>query len=525
MKQRDKSTAQIIHEYGSDVTTYYLIAMLAILPLYYNNGYIDIADAKYKFYRGITIAFLVLAGVICFTAEKVFGRIFKEKVAGKGAEKGDGRKLTSYPIPIILIAAHLLFNMVTWLFSVDRDLSIVGNGSWHMGIISQGLILLAALLVYHYFEDKLLILIAFSIGAGLSSLFIILNGFDIYPLDMGKKFNLFTSTLGQTNWACIYLAVMLGVAMGMFIHEKGLLRRTIVVITQLFIFAGAWEIGSDTILLVMAGEFFVILGICIRERELMKRFSELLITFGISTSVVYLLIYHVFTGKFTFVDEYNDGPNKLLRTGVGFLILAAGILLYMVIYCTKNREWKAGIFKNIYRALVAIGAVLVIGTIAAIVITTNNPEKAGTLSGIGLFNFDVHWGNRRGANWKCAVMAFGRMPFFRQLIGMGQGCYEQYLNSFEDLRVIIESEFGEKALMTAHNEYLNMIVENGILGCFSYIGIIVSSFIIMWKKAAEDKHALMGLIAVTGYVVCSMFCFQHVYGTSFMYMFIAIAMA
>ena len=206
LKQSDKSTVQVIHEYGELITTYYLIIMLAVIPFFYQDGYSDIANAKYKIYRLATTAFVVICGLICYTVET-------------GCLKGSNLKKKPV-LPVIFVATHLISNIVSWIFASNHSMSWAGHGSWHTGLLTQILFLGAMLLTFYYYKDKLLIWIAAGIGAGCTGLLTVLNRFDIYPLNMGNKYPGFISTLGQTNWATMYVACLMGAGIGFYIFEE-----------------------------------------------------------------------------------------------------------------------------------------------------------------------------------------------------------------------------------------------------------------------------------------------------------------
>lgn len=510
MKQKKKTTSQVIHEYGVMITDLYLFAMLLVLPLYKQNGYADIANAKFTLYRILTISFLVLAGGICFLSETISNK---------------GECLKKRPVlPIILVFAHIILNAVSFVFSEDHKVSLWGSGSWHMGFATQMLILLAALLIYYYFEDKVSIWIAAVAGVVVTSALTVLNRFDVYPIDMGNKYPGFISTLGQTNWASLYVACLLGVTIGLYTFATKRATEIGLMVCSVVVFAGAWVIGSDTILMVLFGELFVLFGVSLKSRQMMKKFSFLMAAFGITTELVYVLVFKLFHDKFVFVDE-NDAVNTMLKKQIGIYLIVAAALLCLILYVTRNLQWNKDILKKCYLVVVGLFVVALVAVIICMTIVTNTPEKAGALANVRMLRFDDDWGTHRGLNWKCSVAGFSRLPIFRKIIGLGQGMFGACMLSNPDLKERIELMYGGYALKVAHNEYLNMLIEIGILGCFSYIGVLVTAFSTLWKRSAVKRVSLMALLSLTGYLLGSVFYFQHVYATSFMYIFIAMALS
>lgn len=504
-----KALSQIACEYGESITTYFLLAMFLVMPFYYRKGYSDIANAKYIAYRTIATSYIILCGIF-YIIETIWS-------------KADNIKKKP-PVPMVFAGVFLLFNFLTWILAEDRMVSWAGRGSWHMGFLSQILFIVTMGLVYYYFKDKLSIWIAAGIGAGITGLLTVLNRFDIYPNKMGNTYPGFISTLGQTNWATMYVACLMGAGIAYYIYEENRMRRIVALIVDVFIFMGAWVIGSDTILPVMMAELFVLFGVCISKREMLQRFSAILAMFGVVTEIVYVLVFVLFHDKFVFVDE-NDAVNSLLRKHVGVLIILVALVLMAALYATREKEWKGKALKTLYKVMVAGLLVGIILIVIAMVVVTNSPQKAGSLANIRMLRFDYDWGTHRGLNWRCAVYGFGRLPFLRKIIGTGQGGFAAYIYSFQDFKESLTDMYGKYKLMVAHNEYLNFLIENGILGCLAYAGFIVSSFATLWKRADKSRLSLMALLSLSGYFACSIFFFQHVYATSFMYLFVAMALS
>ncbi|WP_408069797.1 O-antigen ligase family protein [Butyrivibrio sp. JL13D10] len=510
MKKEKKSTGQVIHEYGESLTRCYLVILMALLPLYYQDGYANIANAKYVFYRAVTIGFIVLAGGICFAAEMVCNKwkFSKEKL----------------PLPITFLIIFLALNLLSYIFSTDMAVSWLGKGSWHMGLLTQIMFIVSMLLICFYYKESHIIWIAAGVGAGITGILTVLNRFDIYPLDMGNKYPGFISTLGQTNWATMYMSCLMGAGIGLYIFEQNFHTGIIILIVDICIFMGAWVVGSDTILPVIMVELFVLFGVCVKERRLLERFVIILATIGVVSEIVYVLVFRLFHEKFVFVDE-NDAVNTLLKKHIGIMLMIVSALIFAGIICTGQKEWNRNKLIILYRVLVTILLFAILITITAMVVVTNYPEKAGSLANIRFLNFDYDWGTHRGLNWRCAVGGFLRMSPFRMLVGVGQGGFAGYIYSFDDYAVALGEMYGKYKLMVAHNEYLNFIIENGIPGFVSYAGFIVSSFAFLWKRADKHRMSLVALLSLSGYFACSLFFFQHVYATSFMYVFVAMALS
>ena len=75
----------------------------------------------------------------------------------------------------------------------------------------------------------------------------------------------------------------------------------------------------------------------------------------------------------------------------------------------------------------------------------------------------------------------------------------------------------------AHNEWLTLLVQQGILGVIAYGGIFLTAFRNLRISATRDPRALAVFLGLTGYLICSLFTFQHVLSTPFDFAFFGMA--
>ena len=75
----------------------------------------------------------------------------------------------------------------------------------------------------------------------------------------------------------------------------------------------------------------------------------------------------------------------------------------------------------------------------------------------------------------------------------------------------------------AHNEWLTLLVQQGILGVIAYGGIFLTAFRNLRISATRDPRALAVFFGLTGYLICSLFTFQHVLSTPFVFALLGMA--
>ena len=88
-----------------------------------------------------------------------------------------------------------------------------------------------------------------------------------------------------------------------------------------------------------------------------------------------------------------------------------------------------------------------------------------------------------------------------------------------DLRGLLDNNI----YSNAHNEWLTLLVQQGILGVIAYGGIFLTAFRNLRISATRDPRALAVFLGLTGYLICSLFTFQHVLSTPFAFALLGMA--
>ena len=130
------------------------------------------------------------------------------------------------------------------------------------------------------------------------------------------------------------------------------------------------------------------------------------------------------------------------------------------------------------------------------------------------------WGNGRGGTWAFSWRMFMDMGFGHKLLGVGPDGYAPYAYSFYQER--LTQLWGERTLTNAHNEWLNAVVNYGLLGGISYLGIFISSIVSCGRKAKQMPELIMIMVCVVAYMSHNLFCYQQVLCTPFIIIIMAI---
>ena len=128
-------------------------------------------------------------------------------------------------------------------------------------------------------------------------------------------------------------------------------------------------------------------------------------------------------------------------------------------------------------------------------------NKQGTSENIGdhvksMSNIKNDASNLERINrWTCAIRMFEEKPVFGWGAGTYQFNYGPFQKSYE--KTIASSNHGENG--NAHSDYLGALAETGLIGCLSYLAIVLSVVLISIKtynklKSKQLKNLLLSLL-------------------------------
>ena len=163
-----------------------------------------------------------------------------------------------------------------------------------------------------------------------------------------------------------------------------------------------------------------------------------------------------------------------------------GLVCSAILFPLLSGKLKTGRCPRIYTVILVI---LLIVFLAAFVLFNTAYREAGGNAGKYLV-VDSDWGSDRGKIWAHVFNMFREFSPLRKLIGGGSGCIAVY---DKNLRI-----FPDAILDSAHNEYLNILVNSGILGLAACLGFLFFSILNALKSQNAYKYAL--LLGVLSYM-------------------------
>ena len=501
------------------VISVYMIVILMVLPLY-NKGYARIGTEKETFFlKTMTYGAKTLLPVF------LLWLLFRLVTA---AQKKELPKFTEWPAGLWknlsvtdrFAVFYGIAVLVSYLFTNYREEALWGTASWRMGMWTQ----LGAVIVYFMISRMwqwkswipALILpvsaVVFSLGY--------VNKFCLLPVDPEYVTPSFISTIGNINWYCGYLVTILfgGVYLLWRMEEKMTWKKLLLMAYVTIGFASLATQGSSSGIVTFAVVMFVLFGMSVKDSARMEYFWQEMTLFSAACLITCVLRrLNIFSRELIL-----EGITDLLTFSIAgiFMTILSGIILYWIHRTRVRRSYPEKMLHRIYCGITIVVSVMIvlvllltlINTLAGGALTPNitDPEVTKWLT------FNAGWGSARGGTWAAGARCFWEADFLHKIFGVGPDCLYAFLSNegSVELQTMVNDRFGGNRLTNAHNEWLTVLVDIGVLGLISYAGMMITA-IRDFLRAGESKM-LVGAcgICVLAYTVNNMFSFQQVMNIS-----------
>lgn len=506
---------------GMEITkrlSQYFVAILAaalciIVPLYAKDGYNQIGNAKFEIYRGIMIA----GCPVILVAAAAYG-VFEVRAHRK----------MRISITDGCVIAYLIMTCVSVLSGGYYQDALWGYYGWNMGLISQVSFVLLYLFLSRFGKYYRMILTVLCSTSCIVYAIGILHRLLIDPVGFydGLKYSQkaqFLSTLGQASWYGSFLTVTLPIGIGVFLYAHEKIWRALGGIYTMLGFCTLVSQNSDSAYFGLAGALLIFFIISAGEREMMCRFTGVLTLLFASGKMMYFLM------------QINPNPELkpdfvtqiMWTSGVTWALLIICLAMTIVLYLMRRKEqgfvYPAVFMVTLRKIIPLLMVVTIAGIVVLIVLQTRGqlPEGiSGRLADVSYFNWNDSWGNGRGRIWKFSVKIFSEENLSHKLFGVGPDCFSSYVNAYygEEEAML----WGEKQLTNAHNEWLNILINGGIVGAVAYIGIYVTAIGRFMRNHRKDI-LLAGIAAsCISYMCYNFFCYQQVLCTPFIFILMGV---
>ena len=529
----------------------FLFFFVIIYVLYAPQGYIQIATNKYQFFRKMaTITGAVMVPLIALQ--------YLFSPWGKNAKRGEARFLDKKPkrdpgdivsLTDIFMLLFLLINGISFFFTEYREEAAWGTSGWYMGFAMM-LSFIGIYFMLSRFYDRRIDLLLLLMGApSVVFLWGLLNRFSVYPVDMQYSDPSFISCIGNINWFCGYWSVFFSVGVVLYIVTENSYLRVISAITGTLALAmGAVE-GSDSAFVSMGVVFYFLFLIAFQRTVYMKRLLDMGIFYCAACQIMRMIAsfgpgtLSSAQGEWAGLNLLNPTIEQMLGNPT-LIALVLFVLLRLLLSRAMRKAagwedrketerigagesaseaeliWK---FRWIKYAVIGVTATAAVVYLTLLIINTRTPGILGPLSKYRVLLFDGNWGSNRGATWRDGLLIYQTLPLRERLFGVGQDCFSIYAYGVPELAARLAEEWPSSRLTNAHNECITFLVNLGIFGMLSFIGIFLSSVKRLLERGKREPVCYVFAASLLSYFFHNQFSFSQVMNIPYIFMMLGLA--
>ncbi len=520
-KKAVRELLEEIHSYGLNL---YLVIIFMVMPLYIYDRYYEMAFQKWRIYLYATLGLLgyeLVWGIIFFLFSNKSRNISKIVRCFKFTDV----LAILYGISVIITLMSCGYPRAAWL----------GTDSWYMGTLAQ-LLFVGTFLVFSWglvavrnviWMNLITSGICFVIGIAQR------YGYDFFHLYYGMTAEVirdYLSTIGNRTWYSGYISAVFPIGLYLFWCGKNKKNNFLTGIYTLTAFSAIVTNNSDSIYLAVMAVMFAMFVMSVGNMKKILRWMYILVLWFMSCSAMGIL-------RICFPEDIRDlrGLSRIfldIRFAIAGLFVV-GVITLIIKYSLGKGKGKNGYSpqKLRYLQLGCIVAAFIVAGLLLGIIVVNTIGLLQKWFGITINSnyllFNDSWGDSRGFNWKMTLYMFGKLSPVQKLFGVGQDCYAFYAYSNPEYAEKLNDFFGSGTIVAnSHNEWLNALLCNGIVGSLLYLGLFLSVMIKCFKQNdAEHTHPFVPAVGlcVLGYMAHNMFCYQQICATGPIFLLMGLA--
>jgi hypothetical protein len=470
------------------VISFFIILLMLVFPLVYNNSYIDILVVKYQFYWGSIVLMLALCFVFSFNMLIIDNlqnkgkhvKMFFSKLHPKNWSK-------TFSITDISV---LIFWIILVISTFQSDYfyeSFWGNEGRYSGLFLLTLYVASYFMISRFWKAKEWVLDIFLISGMVVCFIGITDYFRMDILNFHEKiaieeWDIFTSTIGNINIYTAYIALVLGVAAAWFGVTRNKVRVIWCYLCMVVSFFAIIMGCSDNAYLALAALFGFLPLILFKSKTGIQRYLLMVATFGTAVQCI-SFINQAYADTVIGLDslfEVLANFNGLMYVVIGLWV--AYVAVYIWNRSNQNKDDQVG------QVLVYGWAGVLLLSVLAVCFLLFDANVAGNAKRYGALGkylvFDDIWGTNRGYIWRKSLELYSNFKPIHKLFGHGP-------DTFGILTVSkIRAEMPQRYENT-HNEYLQYFMTTGAAGLIAYVVFLGSAIIRIWRRV-EAKPYIIG---------------------------------
>lgn len=474
--------------FPSIVLGIYVLLVGIGVPLVVRDRYFDILVFKYYYYCACTITMIAILLVYALTAGRTNTEIYLKEFRIKKFLK----KLT------IMDYAAIIFLLIAVTSTVTSD--YLFEAFWGNEGRFTGLFLIIWYVISYFYVSRIWKFKSWYIDLILvAGMLVCLFGItDYFKLDifhfkivmLQEQRSIFTSTIGNINTYTAYVGILAAIATVLFATDekiKNMLWHYFCMVISFFaIIMGV----SDNAYLSLGALFGFLPLYLFKSRKGIQRFVIVLATFF---SVIQCIdwINGYFREGVLGIESAFDMIIKF--QGLPYLIIglwAIVIFWYFFDYKRKYVVKQMGdLFRNLWMTFLLLVILIFLYTLYDCNVL-GNVSRYGSLSSYLLFNDD--WGTQRGYIWRNGMECYGRLSFWKKVIGFGPETFGILI-----MRKTANNPYN-LLFDNAHNEYLHILTTVGLAGLISYLSFIFGYI----RDCLQYKNKNPYIMAIMFGVIC-----------------------
>lgn len=511
MRQKEKSKRKSLPK--SKPLGLYLFLMFTIFPLFCTDGYFHIRLDRYYFFLWSSLGAMVVQGLFRLLGGSENRDLPHNLQAVKAVADGAWyRRLSAGDWAMVLF---VLAAAVSALWSEYPAESFYGTLGRNNGVILLAVYAGVYFIVSRCYDHRNYIFVGLALCTTAVSVLAVLNFYHLDPLNMIRRLApedrlIFISTIGNKNLLSAYLCMMVPAAGALFIFGREKPVMVVSLLASMMGFAGLMCADSDSGFLGMGAFAVVFLLICIPNPERLKRYFLVLTVMLLGARVPALFgDHHKALGAFQ--QFFVASTESLCLIPV---MAAVTALLYLLHHKKPQLRFPKGV-RNVLSLMVAA---TLLATVAAVVYVTFLAPDYPLESPWTLLRVDDRWGTLRGFIWKRSFLLFGDFSLKEKLLGSGPDTYYGvFSHNFAEL-----IQLGGNAADAAHNEYLNYLITQGLVGLGAWLTLLVSNLVHALRGMKTDPMYAVFAAAVIGCSAQAMVNIAQPITTPLMILFIAL---
>lgn len=476
-----------------------LVLLLMVYPLVFSKTYSDILKTKYFTFTIIAVT------MIYFYVMEIF-------VFNKSSRKTEALKFSSADISMLAFMAVMV---ISTIISEYRLEALTGSCSNNMGLFYYAILVITYFVVSRMKLNKRVVMWAVSTGFVCTVAFAVVQfmGKDIFSLISSISSDLqinYLSTLGNTNIYSSFLCLVTPVFMTGAVLCNNYKKRFLFYLLSFIGFIGLFTANTDGGYVGFFTAFVLVLFISVNSKDRIIRFLYLCFFYCLST-VAFFLLYKINSATARPLSEIT---RFMVYGSVTKVCMVFFVIMIIIFIKAKSKITTGNQLRKFIRGLIAVFFVMI--TVLTILVNINKVVSLGFLD--NYFKFTNDWGTGRGYVWNWCFTIFKEGNIINKLFGFGPGvCGIKLLAQYgNEMRYSLGYYF-----TTAHNEFLEILLNTGFLGLLSYSMAILATISRNLKN--RDYFHIIFTVGIIAYAVQSMFIVLQPVVVPMFFIFLGIA--